>query len=101
MGLKTAFIAAITAGTAVYGVQETKKQVFYDCSSEFGQVELVNPNRYTGHTDLHIAHTKPSGEVKRYDRIGGWAGAGPVIAAEETAQICRTGQPSANLRLRR
>lgn len=97
MGLKTAFSIAILSGAAVYGVQETKKQVFYDCTTAYGQVELVNPNRYRGHNNLHIAHTTPSGEVKRYVGVQTF---GPQQLVDEAGAICRTGQPTQNLRLR-
>ncbi len=97
MGLKTAFTLALTAGALTYGVQETRKQVFFDCTSQFGTVELVNPNRYTGHTDLHIAHTAPSGEVKRYLSV---ETLGAQSLVDEVSTICRTGKPSQQLRLR-
>ena len=97
MGLKTAFTVAILSGAAVYGVQETKKQVFYDCATAFGQVELVNPNRYVGHTNLHIAHTTPTGEVKRYVAV---QTLGSQQLVDEAGAICRSGQPSQRLRLR-
>lgn len=97
MGLKTLVTFAIAAGTIVYGAKETKSQVFYQCDGKFGHAELVNPNRYSGHTDLHIAMRSPDGRTRRYEALH--APEAQLLIGEVT-QLCRTGKPAAGLRLR-
>lgn len=99
MVLKSAFAAALTAGALFYGIQETKEQVFYDCKGEFGQAAVVNPSRYslTG-PDVHIKLQMPDGQIQRYDYIHAPEYNG---MATEAVKLCRTGQPSDKLRLRK
>lgn len=97
MVLKSAFAAALTAGALFYGIQETKEQVFYDCKGEFGQAAVVNPSRYSS-PDVHIKLETPDGKIQRYDYIHAAEFSG---MATEAAKLCRTGQPSDKLRLRK
>jgi hypothetical protein len=97
MGLKTLVTFAIAAGAVVYGAKETKSQVFYQCDGKFGHVELVNPNRYSGHTNLHIAMTLPDGRTRRYETP---RPPEPQLLIDGVTQLCRTGKPATGLRLR-
>jgi len=94
MGLKTIFTLSLVAGAVVYGAKETKSQVFYQCDGRFGHAELVNPDRYSGHSNLHIAMTSPDGQVRRYEAL-----ASPLLA-DDVEQLCRTGKAAPGLRLR-
>ena len=97
MVLKSAFAATIAAGALFYGIQETKEQVFYDCKGAFGQAAVVNPSRYSS-PDVHIKLQTPDGQSKRYDYVHAPEFSG---MATEAVKLCRTGQPSDMLRLRR
>lgn len=99
MVLKSAFAAVITSGALIYGAVETKEQVFYDCKGAFGQAAVVNPNRYSlAGPDVHITLQTPDGKTQRYDYVHAPEFSG---MATEAAKLCRTGQPSDKLRLRK
>lgn len=97
MGLKTIFssLVAVSSAVAAYVAVETRQQVFFACEGKVGQVELINPNRYSGHTDLRIVLTSPIGHVQQYKALD-VTGLG---LADEARKMCRTGKPSPELRL--
>ena len=99
MVLKIAFVttAAAAAGAMIYGVQQTREQVFYTCKGAYGEASIVNP-RYEIPSDIHIKLQKPDGRTEEYDYL---AMPEYVGMSEAASTLCNTGRASTQLHLRK
>ncbi len=101
MPLKTFFITAAAAVTAIgggsYAIEQTKKQILYSCNGPSGHADLVKPNRYDAFSSkrepISVEMTTHDSAISHYR---------PLPASDlrtDVERLCKTGQPSANLRL--